>query len=365
MAYEDEFYQGQPLLEAIYRHAATPARARSMEYDPGVDRPTMQTSELERGGTPSWYESMSPSLSEQEGRSPLSSLLDIQPDFTKRPTSLTHPEYVNEMTRPFSPTEMTPAQRVDEQTGDAPDQYEQLIRKYIESLSEPSEIPKPPPLSAMQALSVALNPERSQQLLQHYREPYQVDVQNRMMQDKRRAEAAGLSGELMKHRETVQLRKDQMNLQNTWKMWNQEMAAANAGNVNYNYTIPGMKETAERQSRMDESLINQRNRSGSADPTAMAADKDEYYGKLVDDQRALEGVWQQYLGNRELKGAADPDFERRIQASRQEVESEMAAVKAMTPDDWTLYRQLSGEGKEKFRKRLMNPEAIINRVPSP
>lgn len=139
------------------------------------------------------------------------------------------------------------------------DYYDSIVSDYLKSLMQPTSLPRPQPLSASQALVLGLNPNHRDELLNEFRQPYALSMQETELNQARREKAAGLASDLSN-------RMYMRDWQERQQEYAREQVLANAGTWPYEYKNPSLGAMAQQRYQLNKSLIDQRNRSKGPKP---------------------------------------------------------------------------------------------------
>jgi len=248
------------------------------------------------------------------------------------------------------------AERLDERTGrpiDEPD-YDEMVRGYLTSLQDPISLPKPPPLDKWQALAVMFNPQRSQGLMRKFREPYETSLAEQKMNLQREQEGARLAGGLAQ-------RKEQRESRDYQKNWQNEMAAANSGNMDYPYTIPGMKDVAGRSAQGQTALTAARGRANRGATRPKFQTKDEEMAWLETQLRSRQSQLSRVYEREQRVAKGMPGYEEfmnvqgDIEGDYSYLRMRRQALGMMSQGQWDRFKGLPDEEQEQIIRQILNP----------
>lgn len=229
------------------------------------------------------------------------------------------------------------------QTEQAPD-YNSMVAQHIQNLQQPVQLPSPQPVPHGLAFAMALNPDQADRMMGLYREPYQKSMNEWQLTEQRKGQAAALASQMANREEARQER--------AWEKGHlYEQSAANAGNVNYPYQIPGMRDQARQVDSARRALTGQRNRSGVAPgPKPKFATKAHHMAwlesRLAVRQNQLtqlytaatSPMWSKNVNGQNITADAEDDYNW--------LKGQREAIGKMSDSQWQRFSQLTDQEQD-------------------
>lgn len=237
-----------------------------------------------------------------------------------------------------------------EEPGGGGQDYDSMVNTYLQNLLKPAQLPHPEPLGRGLAMALALG-DRPDQIIPLLDRQYQSKLAESQLNMQRQGQAAQIAGGLAERKEARAERNYNRN-------WAHETAAANAGNINYPYSIKGLGEVARRQAMGQSALTGSRLRSNMGrGPRPKFATKSDHLAWLETNLRQRQSQLAQmygaigYLGEHEGSKAVREDAE----SDYGHLRTLREALGKMNEDQWKRFNDLTDEEQDAVLGSINQP----------